>query len=450
MKRKTKINLQIQDFLASAQTTKSEDECKALWESVWNGFSDYTNATKASYVSRYRNEAKKALGDNHPILPFIKMKYVPTDEYTDERTSNAGRKPVRKELVGNFVDFIKKNIENVDFLDQLKDRWKKEIADMVSARMTDGSILNAVTGYRKAIINEDFDKDNILAIVKTPEEFVQRRNQAYQKNIFSKHNQLIPFPKWGEMLDDLNAQLPKPSGVWSTLLDEAKEKAKNLSREEVVKIGVILVLFTGRRTTEIFCQGKFSPAQLIVDKKPIPKTYDAWHVNFYGQAKTRGADGTKFDQTYTIPILTQSKIVIYAHWLIRNSLFGKNWSKMTSQEFKNDLLRIPAPKCIAPIIRNEVYDEYWPEKVNITFTNIRSIYAEIANAFFRPAHLTKTAFTAKILGHSEEDLQTANSYMKFYLPDVTKAGVAQGIKTRSMKRLETYFSEMKEEYPNLY
>lgn len=46
---------------------------------------------------------------------------------------------------------------------------------------------------------------------------------------------------------------------------------------------------------------------------------------------------------------------------------------------------------------------------------------------------------AKILGHSKVDLQTANSYMKFYLPDVTKAGVAQGIKTRSMKRLETYY-----------
>lgn len=37
--------------------------------------------------------------------------------------------------------------------------------------------------------------------------------------------------------------------------------------------------------------------------------------------------------------------------------------------------------------------------------------------------------------------------MKFYLPEVTKAGVAQGIKTRSMKRLEAYFGEMKEEYP---
>lgn len=57
---------------------------------------------------------------------------------------------------------------------------------------------------------------------------------------------------------------------------------------------------------------------------------------------------------------------------------------------------------------------------------------------------------AKILGHSEEDLQTANSYMKFYLPEVTKAGVAQGINTRFMKRLDTYSGEMKEEYPNLY
>ena len=57
---------------------------------------------------------------------------------------------------------------------------------------------------------------------------------------------------------------------------------------------------------------------------------------------------------------------------------------------------------------------------------------------------------AKILGHPKVDLQTANSYMKFYMPEVTKAGVTQGIKARFMKRLETYYSEMKEEYPNLY
>lgn len=37
--------------------------------------------------------------------------------------------------------------------------------------------------------------------------------------------------------------------------------------------------------------------------------------------------------------------------------------------------------------------------------------------------------------------------MKFYLPDVTKAGVAQGIKERFMKCLETYYYEMKEKYP---
>ena len=90
------------------------------------------------------------------------------------------------------------------------------------------------------------------------------------------------------------------------------------------------------------------------------------------------------------------------------------------------------------------------KKINVTFTNIRAINAEIASAFCRHHNLTKATFMAKILGHSEEDLQTANSYMKFYLPEVTKAGVAQGINARFMKRLETYSGEMKEEYPNLY
>ena len=59
MARKTKMFLQIQDFLASAKSAKSEDEYKTLWDNVWNGFSNYTNATKSAYVSRYRNEVKK-------------------------------------------------------------------------------------------------------------------------------------------------------------------------------------------------------------------------------------------------------------------------------------------------------------------------------------------------------------------------------------------------------
>ena len=238
--------------------------------------------------------------------------------------------------------------------------------------------------------------------------------------------------------------------MWSTLLDEAKEKSKHLSREEAVKIGVLLTLFTGRRVVEIFCQGDFSPAQLIVDKKPVQNAYDSWHVNLYGQAKTRGADGTNFDKTYVIPTLTQSKNVIYAHWLMRNSSFGKEWAEMTPDEFKNDLLRTPSPKCIASIIRNQLFSESWPEGLKIKFSDIRTIYAEITNAFFRPNNLTKAGFITKIFGHSTEYLQMANNYMKFYLPDVTKAGVPQGIKTRFLHRLKNYYSEMKEKYPNSY
>lgn len=101
-------------------------------------------------------------------------------------------------------------------------------------------------------------------------------------------------------------------------------------------------------------------------------------------------------------------------------------------------------------IRNctcEAFEEYQTKKINIAFTNIWAIYAEIASAFFRLHNLTKAAFMAKILGHSKEYLQTANSHMKFYMPEVTKADVAQGIKTRFMKRLQTYYCETKEEYP---
>lgn len=447
--KQTRVNMILQNFLTEIKTAKTEQDYKNLWETVWNEFSDRTNATKAAYTSRFRQAVKAEFGDEHPILPFIKVNYTELGTpFRDAEKSNAGRKPVRKALINDFVDFAKKNKDDKNFTELLRERWKSELADMFSEKMTDGSILNAATLYRKALRDEDLDTDAILAIVKAPDEIVQRRNQAYQNRVFSKNHKLIAFPLWQQMVEELNYLLPKPSGTWSTLMDEAHKNAKDFYREDVVKIGIILALFTGRRTIEIFCQGRFSPVPIATNNENTT-AYDMWHVNFIGQAKTRGQDGTMFDTTYTIPTLTHSKTVLYAHELLRSSKFGLDCQNMTAEEFKDDLLRIPAPRCIAPIIRDELFKKYWPTD-DVTFSGIRTIYAEIADVFFRPKNMTKAAFVAKILGHSHNDLETANSYMKFYLPDITEHGVAQSVKTRFLNRLNNYYKEQKEKYPQYH
>lgn len=458
MSKQTKINIMQQNFLTEIKAATNEHDYQNLWTSVLDKLSDRTNATKAAYASRFRKAIKAEFGDNHPILSFMKLPYTESMNPSyiemdmpsgDTKKSNAGRKPTRKALINDFVDFIKKNKENKSFTEQLTERWKNEIADMLSEKMTCGSILNAVTKYRKALQYENFDTDAILTIVKAPDEFSQQKNQTYINRIFLKHHKLIAFPQWQKMVEELNYLLPVPSGTWSTFMDEAHRNAKDLKREEAVKIGVLLTLFTGRRAIEIFCQGRFSPVLIPTNNKNTT-AYDMWHVNFNGQAKTRGQDGTMFDSTYIIPTLTHSKTILYAHECLRFSKFGLQWQEMTPEEYKADLLQTPAPKCIAPIICDELFKKYWPEESSTSFSNIRTIYAEIASAFFCPKNTTKAAFVAKILGHSNNDLETANSYMKFYLPDITEHGVAQRVKTRFMNRLDNFYKEQKEKYPKSY
>ncbi|QIB41247.1 hypothetical protein G3A56_25665 (plasmid) [Rhizobium oryzihabitans] len=56
------------------------------------------------------------------------------------------------------------------------------------------------------------------------------------------------------------------------------------------------------------------------------------------------------------------------------------------------------------------------EAKKIKAHNVRALYAEIADQFFRPKSKTKAAFFAEALGHTEKDIETASSYMKYYLP----------------------------------
>ena len=48
---------------------------------------------------------------------------------------------------------------------------------------------------------------------------------------------------------------------------------------------------------------------------------------------------------------------------------------------------------------------------------LRSAYAEISSYWLKPDHLSKAKFMASILGHSELDLATAQSYEDFYIVD---------------------------------
>jgi hypothetical protein len=148
---------------------------------------------------------------------------------------------------------------------------------------------------------------------------------------------------------------------------------------------------TGRRVAEIACTAKFKA------------TGNQRTVKFYGQLKT-GKDHV--DKGYEIPLLTDYSTVIRTietlrknrpQWLNETAKFNASTSKELGKK-----ARIKFAGTVE-------------EKVRVK--DLRAIYAELA--FLRcntNQKITKNAYFAQILGHSEEDLNTCNSYMDFYIP----------------------------------
>ena len=147
-----------------------------------------------------------------------------------------------------------------------------------------------------------------------------------------------------------------------------------------------LSALTGRRVAEIGCTAKFE----FIDNN---------HVLFTGQLKTKNKLS---DLTYTIPVLYDAKVIIETL----------------------DNLKVNFPKYIedpygfsanyAPNM-GKVVKKYKPfVEGNITPKDLRAIYAPIAYDRFCPDKREHdTLFYTKILGHSQNDIHTCLSYLKY-------------------------------------
>lgn len=299
-----------------------------------------------------------------------------------------------------------------------------------------------------------FDDDLVLDVVKAPENATETRRQDYLDRIVERNNTLISFAEWHELLSHVDSLLPEPTGSWSRLEQEAKQLADKLDKKAATEIGVALLLITGRRSFEVFCQGEFEPAPIELDYGSINeqtgvtlgKAYHNWQLIFSGQAKTRGRAGTKFDTGYVIPVLAPAKTVYFAHMALKFSESGKEWAEMTSQQFRHDMLIPNTERCLLPFYRSAIYAPFWPEApisatrtemeaYSLTNHNIRSLYTEIADVNFRRKNMSKNAFMSQILGHGKEDLASSHSYMRYNLPDVKPQALGKRVKSRLVQKI---------------
>lgn len=444
------------------------DDYADLWEKEWATFADKAVTTRTIYTSRYRKAVRAELGDTHPALNFIKVLDRSGGPIRNGETrSGGGRKSTRANRIAVFGD---RALEIKQIRDEalaqgktpkqvaapykraIEKLWKIELDDM-RATLSGNTILTTTAAYRNTLRRNGMDDELTLSFVRPPEELQKERARVYRNSIVDQHSDLVAMPHWREILEKAISLLPATDASWTSLDDAARERAKDISREDAVVIGLALGLVTGRRPYEVFCQGVFGPVPLMVDPTmsqaySVKRGYEIWRVLFSGQAKTRGQEGTSFDQSFPIPVLTKARDVVFAWLVLRYSEDGQLWREMANEEFKHDLLRDPNPRAILPPIRERIFAPLWPkiekedtpnvvDAKKIKAHNIRSLYAEIADQFWRPKSKSKASYFSEILGHTEKDIETANSYMKYYLPDQKDGGPTRRVKRRLAEKIES-------------
>lgn len=207
------------------------------------------------------------------------------------------------------------------------------------------------------------------------------------------------------------------SRVWvGTALEEARKYAETLpdsvpARHSKTKTHsapltlIYLALVTGRRIySEILCTGDIEIAS--------PDT-----VIFRGQAKTKGSN-TLASDGFEIPVLIPSDLTLKL-WRsldpvrqdLRDALDAEN---STVVEF-NAKVEKQMSSGFGRFVRKWahrtlVVEALGAKEPTITPHKLRAIYA-LTSCETRPANFAPNAWIARILGHGENDLGTANSYL---------------------------------------
>ena len=262
-----------------------------------------------------------------------------------------------------FVDPYLKNK-----FDNYKDIYKDIIEISKNKTMDINILLQTATKHHLSII--DFKhlikKYNAVRNLKLTKDETNTINNNYKAKIKKEQS---------------NLKLIKNS---QGLIDKA---ISLLSSKSYINRVLALATLTGRRVAEIGCTAEFIP-------------FNKNTVIFKGQLKTKGKDCSD----YKIPLLTTTKPIISCLKGLRLDMpkYINNPAKFHSNCSKELSLRVK---------------KYFSEFVegDITAKDLRAIYATIACDKYKPKRMTDQCYYSEILGHSEDDLNTCNSYFDFEL-----------------------------------
>ena len=205
-------------------------------------------------------------------------------------------------------------------------------------------------------------------------------------------------------VDNSNRSLARVSG-WREIVAEL---TRMLESEDPRFLALGLMGLTGRRFVEVLKFGGFAPVDSALPSGV--RVRQKWLVEFSGQAKTRGAEGTMFGRSYVIPVLAPAAQILDAFARLRADREGARWAEMTPAKL-NSAVNPPFNKLLReypPIAMR------WPPHPSLTLKALRAFYAEACMEAFAPP-MTKAPYFARILGHAETQYETALSYMTLSL-----------------------------------
>lgn len=201
-----------------------------------------------------------------------------------------------------------------------------------------------------------------------------------------------------EVKDNL-AKAPEINGT--ALLQKAEDVLKSIPKDAVwqtnkdihwATVACALAVATGRRSAEILATAKFEKTENNEDNK----------LMFSGQTKARGSKReARMSESFKIPCLVDVNLAIN----------GLNYLEEKRKAIDYN------PDAVNPKYSRELQREIqknWKsvsENNNLMFKSLRPIYAALCiQKFYEGNEQSKGTEISEILGHSELDTETANSY----------------------------------------
>ena len=303
-----------------------------------------------------------------------------------------GRPSVLRDAVKSFIERLRGTMDAA----QIRAIWTAELAKHEGK--ADRTLKLYATQYYRPAVREEFGSDHpAMAIVKTPDEVVERIRADDRAQVADSHRHLVEVANWQEIV---------------------ARGTRLLRSSDPLSLIAGLLCVTGRRPYEVVCTGHLSSA-------PVPGGASGararWSVLFDGQAKTKGRPGTRQD-AYEIPVLAEARVVLAAFEALRASAEGQAWAGLDNREFSRLTTgagldeRIQLAEAVS-----DAFGDLWPAQDTLTPRKLRPLYAEIAHKHFGPASVSKNSFFSAILGHTMKDLETSLSYMDYHLGDGTRS-----------------------------